>query len=246
MNNSFIPFTYLIGWSKQNLYYYGVRYANKSHPKQLWSTYFTSSKYVKSARSVYGEPDVIQIRKTFKDKKSAIIWESKVLRRMNMAYDKRFINLNQPGENFFLRDAYITHATGKTYEEIYGTERATELRLKRSENNFERWQDPDYKQRVSNSISKTRKRLIQEGLLVSDTSGLTNEAKIRGGVTRKNKFRNGELTIWNKGFERDNKTKEKISNTLKNKPMITCPHCGKSSNSVGNMKRHHFDRCKRL
>ena len=30
----------------------------------------------------------------------------------------------------------------------------------------------------------------------------------------------------------------------KEQPKSTCPHCGKTSNSLGNMKRWHFDKCK--
>ena len=38
--------------------------------------------------------------------------------------------------------------------------------------------------------------------------------------------------------------KRKISDTLKNKPMQICPHCLFESNSIGNLKRWHFENCK--
>jgi len=31
-----MAYTYLIGWSKLKKYYYGVRFAKKSNPKDLW------------------------------------------------------------------------------------------------------------------------------------------------------------------------------------------------------------------
>lgn len=37
----------------------------------------------------------------------------------------------------------------------------------------------------------------------------------------------------------------KTSETLKKKPILTCPHCMFETNSVGNMKRWHFDNCKK-
>lgn len=80
-----IPFTYLIGWSKTKIFYYGVRYANKCNPTDLWTIYFTSSKHVKKYRQEHGEPDIIQIRKTFNDSSSALTWEAKVLKRLNCA-----------------------------------------------------------------------------------------------------------------------------------------------------------------
>ena len=81
--NIYIPFTYLIGWTEQNKYYYGVRFAQKCAPSDLWTKYFTSSKAVKSFRDQYGEPDVIQVRKCFYDKDAAIEWEAKTLKRIS-------------------------------------------------------------------------------------------------------------------------------------------------------------------
>jgi hypothetical protein len=41
------PYTYLIGWSHLNKWYYGRRTAKGCHPSELWVKYFTSSKSVK-------------------------------------------------------------------------------------------------------------------------------------------------------------------------------------------------------
>lgn len=86
------PYTYLIGWSKSNLWYYGVRYARDCEPGDLWVSYFTSSKKVKEYRAELGEPDVIQIRKTFNSGKLAKLWEDKVLARMNVRDDPKWVN----------------------------------------------------------------------------------------------------------------------------------------------------------
>lgn len=45
------------------------------------------------------------------------------------------------------------------------------------------------------------------------------------------------------GVELTKDTKSKISSTLKNKPLVTCPHCNKSG-AASIMKRWHFDNCK--
>lgn len=39
----YTPYTYLIGWSKHNIWYYGKRTAKNCHPNDFWVTYFTSS-----------------------------------------------------------------------------------------------------------------------------------------------------------------------------------------------------------
>ena len=95
--NIYQPYTYLIGWSNLNKWYYGVRFADYSkndlaNPSELWTTYFTSSKHVQSFRLEHGEPDVVQIRKIFHDKQSAREWEHKVLRRMHVTEREDFLN----------------------------------------------------------------------------------------------------------------------------------------------------------
>lgn len=71
------PYTYLIGWSEHNLWYYGVRFAKGCNPADLWVRYFTSSKLVAKCRCKYGEPDMVTVRRTFKCRTSAIDWEQK-------------------------------------------------------------------------------------------------------------------------------------------------------------------------
>ncbi len=88
-----IPYTYLLKHKPTNTYYYGVRYANNCSPKDLWSTYFTSSHYVEKLINEYGkESFVFEIRKTFKSVDAARLWESKVLKRLNVSNRNDFIN----------------------------------------------------------------------------------------------------------------------------------------------------------
>jgi hypothetical protein len=86
------PYTYLIGWSKLNLFYYGVRFSKNCHPNDLFKTYFTSSLEVKKIIIETGYPDIIQIRKTFESVEKARQWEHKVLTRMKVAKDDKWIN----------------------------------------------------------------------------------------------------------------------------------------------------------
>jgi len=87
-----IPFTYLIGWKAHNVWYYGSKYAAGCNPSDLWTRYFTSSKYVKQFIAEFGDPDVIEIRNTFDTPAQATTWEKKVLRRMNVIHDDRWLN----------------------------------------------------------------------------------------------------------------------------------------------------------
>lgn len=87
-----ICYTYLIGWSTYKKFYYGVRYSKNANPFELWKTYFTSSKYVKNFREKYGEPDIIQIRKTFNNPDKARLWEHKVLKKLKVVNDDKWLN----------------------------------------------------------------------------------------------------------------------------------------------------------
>lgn len=46
------------------------------------------------------------------------------------------------------------------------------------------------------------------------------------------------------GWKHDATTIEKLSESNRNRPYITCPHCMKSVKDHGGAKRWHFDRCK--
>jgi len=86
------PYTYLIGWTKHNIWYYGVRYAKGCHPSEFWIKYKTSSNYVADFVAVHGDPDIIQIRKTFTNVESARQWETKVLKRLKVIKLEKWLN----------------------------------------------------------------------------------------------------------------------------------------------------------
>lgn len=92
-----MPYTYLIGWSKHNKFYYGARWAKNCSPDDLWKTYFTSSRYVKQFHNDYGEPDIIQVRKLFDDASACRLYEYRTLCRLNVLNDDKWLNRNING-----------------------------------------------------------------------------------------------------------------------------------------------------
>jgi hypothetical protein len=122
-----IYYTYLIGWSEHNKFYYGVRYSKHADINELWKKYKTSSKYVKAFTEEHGDPDIIQVRKVFDVKEKAIGWESKVLRRMKVTESDNFLNrwdnntvpLNLEGP-FPFESAYIQTKVDVTLSKKYG------------------------------------------------------------------------------------------------------------------------------
>ena len=86
------PYTYLIRWTKLNISYYGVRYAQDCDPSDLWNPYKTSSKHVAKFIADHGEPDVVQVRKTFIEVTIAQKWEHRVLKRMKAVSNNNWLN----------------------------------------------------------------------------------------------------------------------------------------------------------
>lgn len=96
------PFTYLIKHLPTGKVYYGLRYAKKCQPSDLWTTYFTSSSDVERLIEQDGKDSFLfEVRKKFTDTKKAIEWEKKVLRRMKAIQREDFINRNIPGSSMF-------------------------------------------------------------------------------------------------------------------------------------------------
>lgn len=107
-------YTYLIGWSTLDTWYYGAKYGKDANPDTFWVDYFTSSRYVKNFRKLHGEPDVIQIRKTFKDNPlKCRKYEHTVLRRMCVDKNDRFLN------KFIGSDKYYIEGVS-TAKDLYG------------------------------------------------------------------------------------------------------------------------------
>ena len=87
-----IPYTYLLKWTSIDKYYYGVRYKRGCNPADLWVTYFSSSKIVAQLVKNHGDPDIIQVRKIFKDTVAARDWEYKFLCRVNAQGSDQWLN----------------------------------------------------------------------------------------------------------------------------------------------------------
>ena len=87
------PYTYLLKCIPTQELYYGVRYSAKCKPEDFWSSYFTSSKIIAKRIEQFGKDSFqFEIRQTFDDPYKARLWENKVIQRMKMVEDSRFLN----------------------------------------------------------------------------------------------------------------------------------------------------------
>lgn len=185
-----IPYVYLLGWSKQKIYYYGARYAKGCHPNDLWIKYFTSSKYVKYAVEFFGEPDIIEIRKTFNDVNSCRNWEHKVLRRMKVTKRKDFLNKTD--------NKSIT--PGLNTPRKWTKEEKQKMSIEQRERG-------GYGPKIHSDETKEKMKIKRAGRKPALGSKWTEEQKIRHsdrltGVQSSGKFKNGEIYV-----RKDNKNK---------------------------------------
>lgn len=221
------PYTYLVGWSQQDLWYYGVRYAKQCRPDDLWKSYFTSSSLVKDTRLKYGEPDVVQVRKTFDNANEAKKWESKVLVRMNVLGNDRWLNRNISGEQFIIKQ----HAP----ETIIKMKQAWALK------------DADVKKQLSESISRRQLGCSNSfyGRKHSEESNEKRRLKLLGKPkSTSHKERHSGSNNHFYGKEHSESAKEKMKDAWVRRINYECPHCKKSTKNKTLAMRWHFDNCK--
>ena len=165
----YIPYTYLIGWSSLNKWYYGVEYGFKkrpcANPSNLWTKYFTSSSTVHFCVAEFGDPDIIVVRKVFNRgtdvsrMESAIKWEKTVLTRIDIA-DPKWLNGRIGGD--------ICPETSKKINLLrYGVEnvfQSDEIKAKIKQSNLKRWgvEHPSYSPELL--AKKTANNLLKFGV----------------------------------------------------------------------------------
>lgn len=195
-----VPFTYLLGWSQQNKFYYGVRYSKDCDPADLGVTYFSSSKHVKEFIKLHGLPDVIQVRNTFDSKEKALSWEKRVIIRMKMINQNKwlnktfynFTNLEYKRNTLPGSKAAAEKRRGKTMEEFHGAEKAKQIReyksqkllanpisfkgQKKNKVNYasgtkKQWADPETRERKIAGLKRAWQRRREEGRLPKRENG---------------------------------------------------------------------------
>lgn len=207
-------YTYYLYHKQTNSHYYGVRYAKNSSPKDLWVTYFSSSKKIKKLIEEYGASSFrVEVRKTFDNKKDAIDWERKVLRRLKVLDKSEWLNENISGAICYAKhprgmlgkkhtnttkNAIGRRTKNKSYEEIYG-DRALEQRERRSQSH------------------KGKSKPYLRGKTYEDIYGADKAQELKRMRSQSSKGRKYP------NFRKPEKKE--------------CPHCGKLYDP-GNLKRH--------
>lgn len=218
------PYTYLVGWSKIGKFYYGARWALGCAPTDLWKTYFTSSKRVAEFRKIYGEPDIVQVRKVFKDPNSAKLYEHKVLRRMKVRKRDDFLNITY---------GLCPSTTGLKMPPV-----SEETRRKQSLAKLGKKMPPrsDEHKRKLSEIQKGKKK----GPYGPRKTPRTKEHCMKISQAKRGvKFGSYSLKTEERKAELKARRQELGPIVIKR---ITCPHCQKVGGASA-MYRWHFDNC---
>ena len=229
----FKPYTYLIGWSILDKWYYGVQFNKKANPDNLWSTYFTSSKYVKEYRELYGEPDIIVVRRTFETKEKATQWEYNVIKRLNIVKNERWLNRSLLGQKFYKAKKVCIHCNilidPGNYEQFHGDN----CRLKPGN------EDIKFFAPTKGMKFPNRKKVSEEGKINMRNAQLGKKQT----EEHKNKIKNSML-----GKNKIPRTEEqKINSSIKMKDVMKikelCPYCNNYFNK-SHIIQWHGNKCK--
>lgn len=267
----YTPYTYLIGWTKFNVWYYGSRYALKNnciyesgcHPDDLWNTYFTSSKHVRKFIEINGQPDIIKIRKIFPassenpDRKeiSELIdkvrnWEHNFLKKINAPIKENWLNktysLSIRYDKHPLLGKKVSDETKKKISKtLTGRKDTEETRKKKSEIGKNRTGEKNH------MFGRTGEKHFFFGKKHSENSKKIMSENKRGekhpNYGKKRPEHSEKMSgenHFNFGKSLNDETKNKISKTLLDKEPIKCTYCNFSHVIKAHVVRYHNENCK--
>ena len=214
------PYTYLIGWTNLNRWYYGVRYSKTCHPTDLWNPYKTSSKIVSKFIKTHGEPDIRIVRRTFNSVNQARIWEHRVLLKLNVINNEKWLN----GHNTIAFDSSLVprgdqHWTRKNPEKLAKRQRHREYR-KGDQHWTNQETESAHRHRTRMNGDMNPNNFLHNKILSSERLKINNPVNLPG-------------------------VKNKIKETLTGykHPRKICEHCGKDvADSI--YTRWHGTKCK--
>lgn len=232
------PYTYFLFHIPTQKAYYGARWANDCHPNDLWRKYFTSSPIIKDLIISYGKDSFYyEIRKVFNSKEEAILWESKVLRRLKIKTNDKWLNRGYTINNHVsldfnqdIRDKISSKLKGRKLPDWHIEKcRQGNLGKKRTEEqrkNFSELQKAaggyGPKKHKPESVEKIKEKITGLTRTEETKKKLSEHAKKREEEKRRNGFKMPEEGVIKRadalrGKPRSEETKKKIKEGCKNR-----------------------------
>lgn len=231
IKEDWIPYTYFIIHKPSKLKYYGVRFAKGCNPKDLWKTYWTSSKYVKALIQKDGpESFFVEIRKKFADVSLARNWEHRVLKKLNVVNREDFLNKT---DNKSIKPLYGDNNPSKRIEVKDKIRKSIKERYKKFPNPLQGRKTPSNVKEKQSQVKKGNLNPFFERTHSKETIKFLSERQ----QGDKNSF-------FGKMHSQETKKKMSEIRTGVIKPKINCPLCG-NQGAPHVMKRWHFNNCKK-
>jgi len=217
------PYLYRLCWSSTNKHYIGIEYKQSrliANPENLWVTYFTSSNHVSKYIEEHGQPDIIEVRKTFNNRQDVVDYETKLLHKLNARNNNTLLNVSEGASGFKGCDVM-----------------SDELKRNLSEK----------RKGIVSCKDRNGKHLAVDKYIFDNDENLnglrfntkdSDETRIKKSHSRKKYLE--------ENAEKDESRKNNCRNAIKkiNNMDVQCPHCNKKGKNLGSMKRWHFDNCK--
>jgi len=223
-----MAFSYLIGWTQHNKFYYGGRWAKDCSPDDLWTSYFTSSKHVKEFHKEHGEPDIIQVRKVFNDADKCKLHENTVLKKLNVLHNDKWLNKNINGMFLPTGPQSAEHTANRVAsfkETMQG--RGTRTGVKHTPETIEKMRQAHTgKPKSAEHIANMRNR-------PQDTTTLTCPHCDKTGDYK-------NMNRWH--MDRCKHNPNRL--TDKDPKLVTCIKCGHTAKGSPNFYRYHNEHCR--
>lgn len=230
-----IPYTYLIGWSQQDKWYYGRRTARNCDPSEFWSSYFTSSKYVSNFREKYGDPDIIKIDKIFDNIKECKIYEEKILLEFDVQNNEMFLNRKNGDSKWdTTNQVTVRDESGNVFNISVNDEKYKNGSLKHVNVGIKRTDKfkKDVSERQKGNVNTKGVHIWKDK---EHPKGMKNKHHTKEACE---KIRQSRL-----GYKFSEEAIQKMK--MRKQIQRTCPHCGMIGKGNA-MKRWHFDNCKKV
>jgi len=217
------PYTYLIGWSELDRYYYGARYAQGCDPSDLLVKYPTSSPVVHQFLSEHGQPDIVEIRQTFDTVDQAREWEHRVLRRMRVVGSRRWLNRTD-NRAIEPRPGSANHMYGRTGSQHhrYGVKLSEETKRLIGEKSRQKVMGPEFREKMRQIVTGRRHKESTKAKLSDSLRGRTFTEEHRKNISLNHADCSGEKNSFY-GKHHSSETREHLSRVRRGRKWVNDP-----------------------
>lgn len=215
-----LEYVYLIRHKDSGRFYCGCQYGNKCHPNNFWVTYFTSSRIIKTILEVEGLDSFEVLEIIPRPLNDAIEYESALLQSVDAAHSDKWFNVCN-GHKLFRNNGSPSKET---------REKLSKAGMGENNGFFGKTHTPEVRARMS--AAKKGKAGVKHA----------EETKERIASSMIGKMAGEKNPMF--GKIQTEETKNKLKDSWKLRPILTCTKCGKEGRG-GTMYKNHFDKCKK-